>query len=1279
MWFLEELEPGTARYNVPAAFELRGPLAPDALRGAFEGLVARHEILRTSYTSVDGRPVQVIHPLPRWRHQTFDVSTFADAQRSEAAHRRVHEDASEPFDLQNPEMLRTVLIKLGPDRHVLFLCLHHIASDGWSIGILLQEIVAEYRARVEGRNSPLPELPIQYGDYAAWQREWLTGDVLDAQLGYWRKRLAGTTVLDLPTDRPQPATKSYRGRHYKFLIPAAIPAALGVLGSTHGTTLFMTLLAAFNVLLHRYSSQNDICVGTPIANRSRPEVERLIGFFVNTLVLRAELSQSLTFVDLLARVRDTALGAYEHQDLPFESIVRELNVERSLSHHPFFDVMFVLEDSRLPHLAVAGVTLVPLAIEPQTAKFDLTLSMRITDDGLAGEFDYAAELFEAPTIERMASHLENLLRSVTTDPMLRIGELDILSARQRHELLEAFNAPITLDDRSLYMHELFEEQARLSPHALAAKCEGDELTYAALDGRANELAAELHGLGVRPEVPVGLCVERSLDIIVGMLAILKAGGVYVPLDANYPAERIAFIANHASLTLILTRRRLLSRLPESGVRVLCLDDRPSTTRRARLCTTLASNNLAYAIYTSGSTGAPKGVMLHHGGFANLCRAQVGALGVGRGDRVLQFAPISFDASVSEIGMALTSGATLVLPREDTISSADVLDRWMTEQGVTVATLTPSLLSILKGALPSVRILLAAGERCSAEVVSRWAAGRSFLNAYGPTEATVCATMGVCTATESTAPSLGMPLRNTRLRVLDGSLGMVPAGATGELCIAGAGVARGYTREASLTAQNFVPDPFSPELGGRMYRTGDLVRWRGESAAGGLLDYVGRSDDQVKVRGFRIELGEVEAALTKHPQVTACAVVLREDRPGDRRLIAYVTPLEENGGASARVLREHVEAHLPRYMVPSAFVELESLPRRSSGKVDKKALPIPAPRRAGRNEQHLLPGNAAVDALIDIVAGVLGLRHEDVGIDDDFFALGGHSLLAMVLMSKIESVLGVRLPLRVLYANRTVAGLASSLKNPCDSGWGGFIATLQPLGRRPPLFLVHPVGGGTLCYGPLAQHLGSLQPIHGLQAAAFSGKQGSEHLEGMASDYLGDVRRVQARGPYRLGGWSMGGAVAWEMTRQLRAAGEQVARLILIDTHGVATNPVDASEIEVARLAFSQYVERSGGLLSIGSHAADDIWRAFRESFLAIRRYAPKPLAQSALLIRAAADKTPVDAEAWRSLTLNKVDVYDVATDHFGILVEPQVALVAGVMDRYLEGDGPELDQAPTLL
>jgi len=1044
LWFIDQLEQKNPFYNIPTALRLTGRLDAAALGRTLDEIVRRHEVLRTSFAASGGRPVQVVNearPLPL---PIEDLSGLPAAEREEAARRAASEEAQRPFDLRESPLLRARLLRLGADEHVFLLTMHHIVSDGWSMGVLVNEVAALYQAYSAGLPSPLEELEVQYADFAAWQRGWLQGEVLEKQLSYWREQLGGPLpVLELPTDRPRPAVYSHRGGQFRFEVPKEVAVALRELSRAEGATLFMTLLAAFQTLLSRYSGQEEIVVGTDIANRNRRETEDLIGFFVNQLVLRTDLSGDPTFRELLARVREVSLGAYVHQDVPFERLVEELQPERDLSRNPLFQVKFILQNAPAAALEIPGLSLAQMGGGGYTTRFDLTFSMVDGEDGLLGGVEYSAELFDEATVARMVEHFKVLLAGVAADPDGRLRRLPLLPAEESRRLLVEWNDTASPYRRDLLIHQLFEEQAARAPEAVAVAAGGEEVTYAELNGRANRLARHLRDLGVGPEALVGICMERSVEMMVALLGVLKAGGAYVPLDPAYPLDRLSYMLEDARAGVLLTQERLLDNLPAHWAHVVAVDsdwgliegESAENPEPAGL-----PENLAYVIYTSGSTGRPKGVQLSHRGLLNLARAQALAFGPAAGDRVLQFASLSFDASIFEVVMALASGAALVLAGRDELMPGAPLAGLLAERGVTNATLPPSALAQLPAAaLPELRTIIVAGEACGPELVERWAPGRRFFNAYGPSEATVWSSVAECRP-GARRPPIGRPVANVRLYVLDREMRPAPVGVAGELYIGGDGLARCYLGRPALTAERFVPDPFAAEPGGRLYRAGDLAR----HLAGGELDFLGRIDQQVKLRGFRIEPGEIEAALSRHPSIQDCCVVVREDVPGDRRLVAYVAVAEADAAPASGELRAHLKESLPEHMIPSAFVVMEALPVSLNGKVDRKALPAPDQSRPELEGQFVAPRTPAEEVLAAVFAEVLGL--ERVGAEDNFFELGGHSLLATQLISRVRDAFGVEPSLRSVFEAPTVGSLARLVEEAVQAERGVAAPPITPAPR-----------------------------------------------------------------------------------------------------------------------------------------------------------------------------------------------------------------------------------------
>jgi amino acid adenylation domain-containing protein len=1033
LWFLDQFEPGRAAYNIPTALRFGGPLDLPRLAASFTEVARRHEALRTTFAVAEGRAVQVVAPALGLRLPLIDLSLLPDAAREREAARLAAQESWRAFDLAAGPLVRGSVLRLAAADHAVLFAMHHIVSDGWSMGILVREVATIYAALHHGRPSPLPPLPVQYPDFAAWQRGWLAGDVLAGQIAWWNARLAGAPpVIDLPFDRARPPVHRLRGERRARRLAAQPARALAELGRRGGATLFMVLLAAWKAFLLRHTGQRDLVVGTPIANRTRAEVEGLIGFFVNTLVLRTEIPAGATFDELLALVRETALGAYDHQDVPFEKLVEELAPERNLRHTPLFQVMFVFEEGAADRGApppLPDLTMRPLTFENRTAKFDLTLIVQREAGGLQLLLGYNTDLFRRDSIDRMLDHLVHLLEGVAAVPASKVVELPLLDGAERHQLIAEWNdtagaVPVGL------LHSQFEDWARRRPEAPALVFGDEQLSYGDLAARSEELAAALRGLGVGPEVRVGLCLERSFELFVGLLGVLRAGGAYVPLDPANPAERLRFQVEDARAPVLLTQRSLAASLQvghEAAVTVVCLDE--PLPRPAGLGEPLAGphpdpDGLAYVIYTSGSTGTPNGVLVPHRGAVNLIREARELYQVGPESRILQTASVGFDASVLEIFLALSHGGSLCLVREEERLTPSVLTKRLVEQGVSTAVVTPSLLSVLpEESLAVLRSVSVGGEACSAELAGRWArGGRRLLNCYGPTEATIFATVEVLENHSENAgevePLIGRPISNMQAYVVDAQLAPMPAGVAGELVLGGVGLARGYLDRPERTAEKLVPNVFSEEAGARLYRTGDLVRRR----ADGRLEFLGRIDDQVKVRGFRIELGEVEAGLLAHPDIAQAVVLAPPDKTGARRLVAYVAA-QEGRELSASDLRRFLESTLPEYMVPAHVLVLDALPVTPGGKVDRRSLPNPdGDPQSGR--AYVAPRTAAERFVAQLWQQVLGM--ERVGALDDFFGLGGSSIKGALLTNLLQERLGEYVYVVALFDAPTVEKLAAYL-------------------------------------------------------------------------------------------------------------------------------------------------------------------------------------------------------------------------------------------------------------
>jgi len=1037
LWFADQVETSGSSYNVATGLHIQGQLNVAALEKSLNEIVRRHEALRTTFPTVDGDPVQVVNPAYTLDLPVVDLETLPVDERESTARRLASAEAQRRFDLATGPLIAACLFRLAADEHLFALTVHHIVSDGWSLGVLFQELATLYRAAVRGTASPLPELPIQYGDFAAWQRQWLQGPVLDDQRAYWQQTLAGApTTIELPTDRPRPPIQTFAGSVTTFDLPPALSARLEALSRHHDVTLFMTLLAAFQTLLLRYTGQDELIVGSPIANRTRPETEKLIGFFVNTLVLRGDLSGNPTFRELLWRAREATLGAYAHQDLPFERLVEALQRERDLSRHPLFQVMFALQNAPMepPRLSNLAVRVVDL--ETVTSPFDLTLLLEESTGGLKGLLEYNTDLFDAKTIARLIGHFETLLAGIVADPDCRLSDLPLLTPAERHQLAD-WNVTTTPYPAGRCLHELVEAQVERTPDAVAVQFGDAELSYRELNARANQLAHYLRRLGVGPEVRVGICVERSLEQMIGLLGVLKAGGAYLPLDPTYPAERLAYMLEDAGTPVVLTQQHLRSVLPTHAARVLCLDTewdlvRPASTANPGLVT--VPESAAYVIYTSGSTGRPKGVIVPHRGLVNHSAAIGRLYELVPGDRVLQFASMSFDVMGEEVYPTWASGATLVLRPDDVATSFGRLLELVERERLTVLNLPipywhewVAELARSGDALPtSLRLVVSGSEKALAERLTLWqrAVGDRvrWLNAYGPTEATITTTTYEPRGPEAgTSVPIGRPIGNSQAYLLDAHLRPVPVGVPGELYIGGINVARGYLGRPDLTAERFIPDPFSPTLGSRLYRTGDRARF----LPSGAIEFLGRFDFQVKLRGFRIELGEIEAALAAHPAVRDSVIVVHESGSAGPRLVAYV--VADAFGVDLDRLRGHLEECLPAYMVPTAFVILETLPLSPNGKLDRRALPAPDTAPTASGATFIAPQTATERAIASIWQEVLG--EPRVGLHDNFFDLGGHSLLLARVHAELRRQLGTSLTLIDLFKHPTVSALARALIVP----------------------------------------------------------------------------------------------------------------------------------------------------------------------------------------------------------------------------------------------------------
>ncbi|GAA0258953.1 non-ribosomal peptide synthetase [Saccharothrix mutabilis subsp. mutabilis] len=1263
LWFVNRLDEANPSYAVPVALRLRGGLDVRALRSALVDVVDRHEALRTVFPETGGAPHQQVRTGVRVPFTLLDRAP----DELDATLRRL---AAAPFDLTTDLPLRAAVVRLADDEHVLLLVLHHIAGDGWSMGPLLRDLSAAFTARLDGRAPDLAPLPVQYADYALWQRD-LVGDDLVA---YWVEALAGLPdELELPTDRPRPATSAQTAGRVPVELGADLHRAVLGLARRTRTTPFMVFQAAFAALLTRLGAGTDIPIGTPVAGRTDAALDDLVGFFVNTLVLRTDVSGDPTFTELLARVRDTDLAAYDHQDVPFERLVERLNPARSLTRHPLCQVLLTFQNTGEAALELPGLAVEPVGVESGTTAFDLNLGLRETRDasgapsGVEGALVYREDMVDAATARSLVTRLVRVLAAVTADPDLAVGDVDLLGDEERERVLVAWNDTArAVPDTTL--PALFAHQVRRTPDAVALVGDGRTLTYAGLDARVDRLARALRAAGAGPERVVAVRLPRSVDLVVALHAVQRAGSAYLPVDPGYPADRIAFMLADADPVLVLDAEALRE-LEDGTTPAVALPD-------------VRGGDPAYVIYTSGSTGRPKGVVVTHEAIVNRLRWMQDEYRLGPDDRVVQKTPSSFDVSVWEFFWPFQVGAALVVARRDGHRDPAYLADLIRAEGVTTAHFVPSMLEAFVAHLeesgercPGLVRVVCSGEALPTALARRFAAVSSagLHNLYGPTEAAVDVTFHAVRGDETTVTvPIGRPLWNTGVHVLDDRLRPVPPGVPGELYLAGVQLARGYHARPGLTAQRFVASPFSP--GARVYRTGDIVRWCGE----GVLEYLSRADDQVKIRGLRIEPDEIAAVLQDHPDVARAAVVACEHAPGDLRLVGYVVPAE-GGAPEPSALRAHAASRLPEHMVPWAVVVLADLPLSPSGKLDRKALPAPVVETAGR-----APATPAEEVLAGLFADVLGVPA--VGVDDGFFDLGGHSLLATRLVSRIGAEFGVRLGVRAVFEAPTVAAMARRLHEDTATTAVPVLLPLRASGVHAPLFCVHPAAGIGWVYSGLLRHLPD-RPLYALQARGLSQPDARPaSLDEMAKDYLDQVRAVQPTGPYHLLGWSFGAGVAHAMAAALRDEGEDVALLALLDGYPSTPTgevysareprvlaallrslgyPDDPAPVSVADIAARV---ADGPLADVVPTGFADLAEVFADNLTLTATGTTARFDGDVLFFTATADKTddsPVPAD-WRAHVTGDVHAHRVDCRHGDLTRPGPLAEVGAVLAAHLE-------------
>ncbi|MES1184765.1 MAG: amino acid adenylation domain-containing protein [Myxococcales bacterium] len=1303
MWFLQQLDPQGAAYNVAGGLVLEGPLDEAALAAALDVLLSRHEILRSNYRSHGGRPEVVVNEAQPFSLRVHDVTLEADPQL--AAEKLGSALAQRSFDLARDLLIRAELYRMGPERHALAASLHHVVGDGWSMGVLLTELLRAYAAKRSGAPLELGAAP-NYLDYAAWQRSQLVPRRSAEELGYWRKQLASAPLLELPTDRPRTTQRSSAGGFEWLELPDALLERLQVVGHAHGATLFMVMLAAFDALLYRLTGTSDIVVGTPVANRTHLAAEGLVGTLVNTIALRVRFEPDQSFSSLLASVRATALDAWDHQELPFERLVSELGVARLPGRSPLFEVMFDFQNSPMPIEAAGELRLRPLKLQRGAAQFELSLLVLSTELGRIAGMEYNSALFDAATVRRFVQHYRAILEAVARDAGQAVSRIRLHGPDEERALAELSTRrtgePFVSPSRA------FERQAQAAPHELALVDEQGSLTYAEVAARVDALAARLHARGAKAGERVGILLERSSNVPIALLAVLKSGAAYVPVDPSHPDARIAHVLNDAEPRLMLSESGLAERARNLGKCPCLLIDETEATPGPVPVLTEDPGRPAYVLYTSGSTGRPKGVTVSVGALANFFASMRREPGIQSSDRLLSVTTIAFDIASLELLLPLTVGAEVHVAAAEVVMDGQRLRGLLESQPFTLLQATPS----------GYRLLLAAGYEGS-QILTALVGGEPLdrglaeqllervprlWNMYGPTETTVWSTVHRVERTDDPIP-IGRPIDRTGIYVVDRHLALAPLGVAGEICIGGAGVALGYWRRPELTAEKFVPDPFALEPSdgepARMYRTGDVGRLR----ADGVIECFGRVDQQIKIRGYRVELGEIEAVLRQLSGVRDCVVICREHRPGDQRLIAYVTSTQ---GAvfEPDTLRSALRRALPEYMVPASFVSLEAIPLTPNGKVDRAALPAPDDT-AQLAKLHVAPRTANESLVAELWSEALG--RENPSVTDNFFDSGGHSLLAVRLLSELERRVGVSLPLAALLEQPTIEQLARRLadgaperKRRVARGVGivrrrrefSYIVPIQPHGDKPPLFCVHGAGGNVLNLRALGKRLGESRPFFGIQAAGVDGVATPfASVEQMAEAYLKELVKVQAHGPYFLSGYCGGGIVAYEMAQRLLAAGEEVALLALLDAFRpglpLYVVPVSARLDAVAK-------EGPGYLWRGGKRRLLRNWRNFttlarvlyhrwfrravphelREfwlmsSFLrSSARYRPQPYPRLLTVLRARDSSFPGDVVGqdlgWAGLSQGGLELHDVPGNHDTLAHEPNVATLAETLAQCIE-------------
>lgn len=1308
LWFFNQMNPESRIYNILTAIKLDGELDVQSLEKSLNEIVERHENLRTTFDMLDGEPVQVISPSTPFNIHKILLQESSDLESADELSELIAKEAHHVFNLTTGPLLRATLVVLNQQEYVLLLNMHHIISDGWSMGVLIDELVALYHAFTAGKPSPLPELAIQYADYAVWQRNRLQDGSLESQFLYWKNQLQDAApVLDLPTDRPRPAIQSHLGAGHTFFIPAGLTGALKALSQRQGCTLFMTLLALFDLLLYRYTGQNDILIGTPIANRNRVDIEKLIGVFVNTLVMRARVESGDSFLSLLKQQREVALGAYANQDLPFEKLVEEIQPERSLSHTPLFQVLLVLQSAPVKQIALQGLSVKSLDRQTRTSAFDMTMAVTEKAEGLSCSVEYNADLFDEATIVRMGEHFSRLAEEAVGNPDLRVIEMRMLAEEERKQLLYEFNRTEREYPRRASIQEIFRQQAERLADKVAISEGGRQLSYGELNRAANRVASYLVDSGVGVETFVGLCMERSIEMIIATLGVLKAGGAYVPLDPTYPRQRLEFMLEDARPNVIICQEHLLEVVPGDKARIKKFEEMWEEVSRyegAEVRVEMDAECLAYVMYTSGSTGRPKGVSIPHRAVVWLV-SSMDEVRLNERSKVAHGSNTAFDAATFEIWNTLLLGGQVEVISKQTLIDAVALREYVKERGIEVLYLTAALFAQLAsqapGAFRRLGCVLYGGEA----VDPRWA--REVLKAGGPdrllhlmgtTETTVFSSWHVVKEVRQDAKrlSMGAAMPNVKYYVLDEEMEPVPMGIAGELYLGGEGEGRGYLNRPDLTAERFIPNPYSEEPGRRMYATGDMLRMDGR----GEIEFVRRKDQQVKIRGYRVELGEIEAEVRKQEGVRESVVIVDEGEQTGKRLVCYVVE-KQRGMVNKEELRERLRESLPEYMVPVIYEVIEEIPLTANGKVDKEKLP--RVEAGHRSSQDLIGPRDNIELqLIQIWERILGARY--IAVTDNFFDLGGHSLSALRLRYEIQTAFKYELSLNSLFQSPNIEHIAQMIRSSEAALGSSPLIALQSAGSRPPFYCVHPGGGSVLCYLDLSRSLGSDQPFYGLQSPGLEGEgEAYRCIEDMAARYIQEICSLQPEGPYFLGGWSLGGVIAFEMAHQLKGLGKQVALLALIDSYAPA-NDHDISRLEDdseligmflrdfrGRLGkemaesnnnlkgkdidwLLQYLLNEAKSLGVlppdaGMEEISRLLNVFKANMNALKSYRPKAYSDRITLFRAETSSRNLLADntsGWGDLTDDPIEVHLIPGNHYTMVARPNVQILAEKLDLCLD-------------